>query len=201
METRTQQGFTLYELLITLAVMSIILAFGIPNLAEFRQNGRMTASANDLHAAFHMARSEAARSKSNITICASADPFAANANCDGTWDQGFIVFVDGDADRNRFGAGENVLRANGAAQTGINLRIANNATYFMFAPTGLGRLDTGGTVAVSQIVMCDDRGTAPAPGGNSAARLFVTTPLGRATIVRNRQMIENALALMGQTCP
>ena len=201
METHTQQGFTLYELLITVAVMATILAFGIPNLAEFRQNSRMTATANDLHAAFHMARSEAARSKSNITICASADPFGANSTCDGTWDQGYIVFVDGDADQNRFGGGENVLRAHGPAATGVNLRIANNATYFMFAATGLGRLDTVGNPTVSQIVMCDARGNDRGPGGNSAARLFVTTPLGRATIVRDRPMIGNALTAMGQTCP
>ena len=201
MDTHLQQGFTLYELLITVAVMAVILAFGIPNLVEFRQNSRMTATANDLHAAFHMARSEAARSKSNITICASADPFGANSTCDGTWDQGYIVFVDGDADQNRFGGGENVLRAHGPAQTGVNLRIANNATYFMFAATGLGRLDTVGNQAVSQIVMCDDRGNGVGPGGNSAARLFVTTPLGRATIVRDRPMIGDALTAMGQTCP
>ena len=201
MDTQTQQGFTLYELMITIALISIVLAVGIPSLGEFRQNGRMTATANDMHAAFHMARSEAARSKSNITICASSDPFGANSTCDGTWDQGFIVFVDGDADRNRFGAGENILRAHGPIQQGVNLRVANNATYFMFAATGQGRLDTGGNVAVSQIVMCDDRGNIRGPGGNSAARLFVSTPLGRATIVRDRPMIDNALAAMGQTCP
>jgi prepilin-type N-terminal cleavage/methylation domain-containing protein len=201
MDTQTQQGFTLYELMITLAVVSIVLAFGLPNLAEFRQNGRMTATANDFHAAFHMARSEAARSKSNITICASADPFGANSTCDGTWDQGFIVFIDGDADQNRFGAGENVLRAHGPAQTGVNLRIANNATYFMFASTGLGRMDTAGNPTVSQIVMCDDRGNVRGPGGGSAARLFVSTPLGRATIVRDIPMIDNALTAMGQACP
>ena len=201
MDTHTQKGFTLYELLITVAVMAVILAFGVPNLAEFRQNSRMTAQANDLHAAFHLARSEAARSKSNITICASADPFGAASTCDGTWDQGFIVFLDDNADQNRNGGGENVIRAHGPAQRGVNLRVANNATYFMFAATGLGRLDAAGNPTVSQIVMCDDRGNDIGPGGNSAARLFVTTPLGRATIVRDRQMIGNALTAMGQACP
>lgn len=201
MDNRAELGFTLYELMITVAIVSIVLAFGIPNLAEFRQNSRMTATANDLHAAFHMARSEAARSKSNITICASADPFGANSTCDGTWEQGFIVFVDGDADQNRFGAGETVLRAHGPAQDGVNLRVANAATYFMYASTGLGRLDTAGNPTVSQIVMCDDRGNVRGPGGSSAARLFVSTPLGRATIVRDRTLIDNALAAMGQACP
>ena len=201
MDTQSQHGFTLYELMITVAIVAIVLAFGIPNLVDFRQNSRMTATANDLHSAFHMARSEAARSKSNITICASADPFAANSTCDGTWDQGYIVFVDGDANLTRFGAGENVLRAHGPAEEGVMLRVANNATYFMFAATGLGRLEAGGTATVTQVVMCDDRGNITAAGGNSAARLFVTTPLGRATIVRDKGMIDTALTAMGATCP
>ena len=88
METQSQKGFTLYELMITVAIVALVLAFGIPNLVDFRQNSRMTSTANDLHSAFHMARSEAARSKSNITICASSDPFGANSTCDGTWEQG-----------------------------------------------------------------------------------------------------------------
>lgn len=201
METQRQLGFTLYELLITVAIVAMVLAFGVPNFNAFTQNSRMTATANDMHAAFQMARSEAARSRSNVTICASADPFGAGSTCDGTWDQGYIVFIDGDADQNRFGAGETVLRAHGPAREGVNLRIANNSTYFMYATTGLGRQDVFGNVPISQIVMCDDRGNVRGPGGNSAARLFVTTPLGRATIVRDRTMIGNAITAMGQPCP
>ena len=201
MDTQRQQGFTLYELLITVFIAGVILAFGVPNLAQFTQNSRMTGTANDLHASFHMARSEAARSKSNITICASADPLGANPNCDGTWDQGYIVFLDGDADQNVFGADETILRAQGPIADGVMFRVANNATYFMYAQTGLGRLDTGGNPAVSQIVMCDDRGNVTAAGGNSAARLFVSTPLGRATILRDKALIQTALDDMVVTCP
>ena len=201
MEKHAQQGFTLYELMITVAIVAMVLAFGVPNLVDFRQNSRMTVTANNLHSAFHMARSEAARSKSNITICASADPFDANATCDGTWETGYIVFVDGNADLNRFGADENVLRAHGPIEPGVELRVANDATYFMFAATGQGRLDNGSNATLSQVVMCDDRGNITAAGGNSAARLFVTTPLGRATIIRDKNMIDTALDDMGETCP
>jgi len=201
MDTRSQHGFTLYELLITLMVVGVILTLGIPNLAEFRQNGRMTATANDLHAAFQLARSESARARSNITICASADPLGAGADCDGTWDQGYIVFVDDDGDLLRAGANETVLRAHPPVETGVNLRFANNALFFSYASTGLGRGDVGGNFAVSQVVMCDDRGNIKAAGGNSAARLFVATPLGRATILRDMGMIGNALTAMGQACP
>jgi type IV fimbrial biogenesis protein FimT len=201
MKKRTQTGFTLYELLITFLIVGAVLAYGIPNFAEFTKNSRMTSSANDLHAAFQMARSEAARSKTNITICASANSMLAGADCGGTWDQGFIVFVDENNDRARAGDTETVLRAQPAAEKGVIFAIANDATYFMYASTGLGRQDAGFNVALSQVVMCDERGNEIGAGGNSAARLFVATPLGRATILRDIGLIGDALANMGKTCP
>ena len=199
MDKHQQTGFTLYELMITLMVVAIILSFGIPNLRDFTLNGRMTSAANDLHAAFLMARSEAAHAKTNVTICASADPMGA-ANCGGTWDQGYVVFIDDNANQAR-DAGEAILRSHPPADNGVLLRVANGATYFMYAPTGLGRLDTGGNQALSQVVICDERGNVTGPGGGSAARLFISTPLGRATIVRDMAMIGNALTAMGETCP
>jgi len=199
MNNTNQNGFTLYELLITMLIVGVVLTFGVPNMLQFNQNGRMTSTANDLHAAFQMARSEAAHAKTNVTICASADPMGA-ATCGGTWDQGYVVFIDDDADLVR-DAGEAVLRAHPPADTGVLLRIANGASYFMYAPSGLGRLDTGGNTALSQVVICDERGNVDGPGGGSAARLFISTPLGRATIVRDKAMIGNALTAMGATCP
>ena len=199
MDKRQQTGFTLYELMITVMVVAIILSFGIPNLRNFTLNSRITGTANDLHAAFMMARTEAAHAKTNVTICASADPMGA-ANCGGTWDQGYVVFIDDDADQVR-DAGEAILRSHPGVDNGVMLRVANAATYFMYAPTGLGRLDTGGNTALSQVVICDERGNADGPSGGSTARLFLSTPLGRATIVRDKALVGNALTAMGATCP
>ena len=73
MTNKNQYGFTLYELMITLVVVGVVLTVGLPNLSEFTQSSRMSATANDLHSSFQLARSEAARAKTPITICASAD--------------------------------------------------------------------------------------------------------------------------------
>lgn len=201
MKKRHQNGFTLYELLVTMLIVGVVLTLGVPNLAEFTANSRLSSTANDLHASFQLARSEAARSKTNITICASANALTAAANCGGTWDQGYIVFVDDDGDLNRAGAMETVLRAHGEIATDVVMSIANDATYFSYASTGLGRGDVGGNPSITQVVMCDDRGNIVGAGGNSAARLFVATPLGRATILRDIGLIGNALANMGKGCP
>lgn len=197
MNTRTQAGFTLYELLITVLIVGVVLSMAVPNMQDFARNSRMTSTANDMHAAFHLARSESSRAKSNITICPSND----GASCSGTWSDGYIVFVDDDGDLTVDGGTDSVLRRHGAIDDKISLKIANGATYFSYSSTGLGRPGVSGNTAVSQVVMCDERGNITAAGGNSAARLFVVTPLGRATIVRETSMIDTALTNMSETCP
>ena len=199
MKKRTQDGFTLYELLITLLIVGVVLTLGIPNLTQFTANSRITGTANDLHAAFLMARSESARAKDNITVCAS-DAAVLPRDCSGTWDDGFIVFVDNDFDAVRDG-GEPLLREHPAAAEGVSFAVANDATYFMFASTGLGRRDAGNNTPVSQVIVCDQRGTAETSVDFSAARLFVATPVGRATIVRDADTVDNALTAMGKSCP
>jgi type IV fimbrial biogenesis protein FimT len=197
MKKRPQSGFTLYELLITVLIVGVVLTLGIPNLTEFTRNSRITATANDLHASFMMARSESARAKTNITICASAD----GAACGGTWDQGYIVFVDLDGNIAVNGVDETILRTHGPAEVGVSMAVANGATFFSYAATGMGRGNVLGFQALSQVVICDERGTAETSLDQSAARLFVATPLGRATIVRDFTTVETALGNMGLTCP
>jgi len=200
MKQRNQNGFTLYELLTTVAVVGVVLMIGVPNLGAYRQNARMTTTANDLHSAFHLARTEATRAKQIVTICPSATSMDANPVCGGTWDQGYIVFIDNDGNL-QMGVGDTILRAQPAIAEGVTLAVADDATYFSFAATGRGRGNLGGLDSLTQVVMCDDRGNIVAAGGNSASRLFVATPLGRATIQREISMITDALDDMGKSCP
>ena len=201
MKKRTQKGFTLYELLITVLIVGVVLSLGIPNMSEFTANSRITSTANDLHAAFHLARSEAARAKDNITICASANSMDAAADCGGTWDQGFIVFVDTTGDILRNTVDETVLRAHPAIADGVTLAIENDATFFSYGPSGLGRGNVLGNQAITRVVICDERGTEETAKDFSAARLFVATPLGRATVIRDFNTVETALASIGKPCP
>lgn len=193
MTKRYQSGFTLYELLITLLVIGVVLTIGIPNFSEFTQNSRITSTANDLHSSFQLARSEAARSKSNVTICASNNSMNAAASCGGgSFDNGWIIFVDLNGDIQRAGAGETVLRRHPPIPDQIDIVTNASATYFGFAPTGLGRGDVGGAPAIQTAVMCDGRGNVVAAGGNSAARFLVVTPIGRATVLRDVAQITAA---------
>ncbi len=198
MKKRTQTGFTLYELLITVLIVGVVLTLGIPNMTEFTRNSRITTTVNDLHAAFLVARAEAARAKTNITICASDNSMTAGANCQGGWDDGFIVFVDDNGDRTRAGIGETVLRAHPAIAEGVSLAVENDATSFTYTASGLG---SGVAGSVSRIIVCDPRGVGESSKDYSYGRLFVATPLGRATVLRDYGLVGTALTAMGKTCP
>lgn len=197
MKNRYQQGFTLYELLTTIMIIGVIMAIGVPNMAEFTQNSRLTSTSNDLLSSFYIGRSEAARSKSNITICASANSLDPAAACGGTFTDGWIIFVDLNGDLVHDAPAETIIKAFPPVATGVTVTTAANANYFAFAGTGLGRGDVGGLPSFTTAMICDSRGVDTAPGGRATARRMVATPIGRATIISDKQMILNA----GGVCP
>ncbi len=188
MKNRTQAGFTLYELLTTMLIVGVVLSLGIPNMQSFRQNSRMTATANDLHSSFHLARSEASRAKRPITICASADSMTANPTCGGELEAGWIVFEDRDGDIT-IDAGEPILRRFPAVTAGIVINTVGPDDYFSFASTGLGRGNILASPALAVMVLCDDRGNVRGGGGKSTARVLVVTPLGRATVLADEGQV------------
>ncbi len=188
MNNATQTGFTLYELLTTMLIVGVILAIGVPNMQSFRQNARMTATANDLHSSFHLARSEAARAKTNITICATADSATAVPVCGGELEAGWIVFEDRNGDIAVNGA-DAVLRRFGAVAEGIIITTPGPDDYFSYASTGLGRGNVTGTPALATMMLCDPRGNVRGGGGKSTARVLVVTPLGRATVLADEAQI------------
>jgi len=194
MSRQRQHGFTLYELLITLLVVGIVLTLGIPNLSDFTRNGRITGTANDLHSSFMVARSEAARAKTNVTICASSDPMGA-ALCDGaSFEEGWVVFVDVDGDIQRADVGadiEYLLRRHPPAHEIITIN-TDGATFFSFAANGLGRGAVGGANPIDSAMICDERGIEVAGGGSSAARRLVVTPVGRSVVIRDNDLIAGS---------
>lgn len=87
----SKRGFTLIELMVTVAVLAIMAAIAIPNFQTFLMNSRMASQANDVITAFNLARSEAVKRAANVTVCASSNSTSTNPSCTGSWQQGWIV--------------------------------------------------------------------------------------------------------------
>ena len=199
MKNPNQTGYTLYELLITTLVVGVLLSIGIPSFNGFTQNSRMAASVNDLLGSFQVARSEAARSKDNVSICASADSTTANPTCGGGYGDGWIVFQDPNGNA-QFDAGDVLLRSHPALSDEITVTVTDQGSYFSYGPTGLGRSQAEVGAAdppTTTAIFCDDRGNVaksdagnPDTGGDSAARVLRVLPIGRAALLRTVDQVE-----------
>lgn len=98
-------GFTLVELMVTIAVVAIGAALAYPSFTNVIQSNRAATGANELIASLTLARSEALRHPSGVTVCTSAD----GASCGGSWTDGWMVWVDKDGNGS-YSASDDVLR-------------------------------------------------------------------------------------------
>jgi type IV fimbrial biogenesis protein FimT len=133
-------GFTLVELLVTVTVVAVLLAMAWPSYQQFVADSRVTGQANEFLTALNLARSEAVKRNTTVTMCRSSD----GASCGGTsWQQGWIVFVDGDP-VGSVESGDTILRV-GMAFTGGSTLVptADVADYVSYVPSGRAQLASG----------------------------------------------------------
>lgn len=107
---RRPAGMTLIELLITLLLLAIMAALGVPTFTDLLLEMRMTTQVNRLVHAVHLAKHAAHVTLSQTVLCKSTD----GRQCGGSphWHDGWIVFVNRDADSRRAS-----MRANGCSMS------------------------------------------------------------------------------------
>lgn len=197
------RGFTLFELMLAIAVGALVLGLGVPSFQNFVRNSRITGVANEFLAAAYLARSEAIKRRATTVLCLSSNPDDATPDCDGDGTDGWIVFVD-DADpdvaaatdRNgEVDADEEVLMRHGALHDTVTVgaQPGDQAGYVAFAPSGVTRAIAAVGTPLSALVLCDDRGNVVVSGDDdSAARGILLSPIGRPRVTRSQAEIESA---------
>lgn len=139
------RGFTLIELVMSIAIVGILLMVGIPSFRELITNNRIVTQTNNFVSDLAHARAEAVRRNTRVTICRSN----TGTSCvpSSSWTDGWIVFTDPSVFGTLAG-GETILRVHSAMPTGMTLAVngfENSGDYLQFLPSGLVSGVTGGS--------------------------------------------------------
>ena len=123
---RRQPGFTLVELMVTLAVVGILAAVAAPAMTSMINGNRLAGASGEMTASLQLARSEAIRRNARVTICATENGTTCSETTD--WSSWIVVGRD-----NTAGVDEVLLShdAGGAVQ------ISGPAAGIEFRPSGL----------------------------------------------------------------
>lgn len=158
-------GISFLELLIALAIASLLLSTGVPGFRTLVQDNRRAAAVNRLVHAVHLARGEAVKRARYVTLCKTGGgPDCAGGNL--PWSAGWIAFVNEDRDEPpHLDAGEDVLLREPPQ---AHLQVTGNRNAFTFRP--FHQRSTNGT-----LVFCDSRGA-------ESARALIVSHTGRPRV-------------------
>lgn len=89
------KGFTLVELMVALAIMSILVMAAAPNFSAAIKRNRIESQLKDLSGHVKLARSEAISRSQTVTLCRSSDQATCSTAASvGDWSIGWITFLD-----------------------------------------------------------------------------------------------------------
>jgi len=175
MNKSATHGFTLIELMVTVAVAGVVLTVGVPSFREMIQENRAATNANSFVTAVHFARNEAIKRGQRVSLCKSVD--GATCTTSGGWQQGWIVFLD----PNNAGVvdtGETIIRVSGGLIGTATLLGNNNVqNRLSFLASGF----SGGTNG--QLILCDER-IQNFSTDKKKARVLIISTTGRPSLVK-----------------
>ena len=172
--TKYSNGFTLLELLITIAITAIVVALAAPSFTDVLDDNILLTQTNQFATAINVARSESVKRNSRVVICKRAGT-QCSTNTTTNWEDGWIIFADADDD-DTVDSGEEISMLD-PLRTGYTLRANNaNTNWLAFSANGQASSNTDSTFAGIDFNLCSpDQDT-------STARLISMNAVGRTQI-------------------
>lgn len=145
---RTQGGFTLIEMLVTVTVLAVMLGVGVPSFRNFVAGQKVKTTSQDLMTALVIARSEAVKRNATVTVA----PVTAD-----TWVSGWTVTAASSA----------TVVHQQQALSGVTITLAPSTVVFgpNGRPAATSRFQVTGT-ATSKCVKVDLTGIPSSQSGN-----------------------------------
>lgn len=171
------KGFTLIELMVTIAIAAILMVVAVPSLVTYQRNSEMTSFANTMLASINAARGEAMK-RGRYAMVVPADGLV--------WSSGWIVFVDVDRS-GAYNAATDVLvltkEAPPSYLTVSGTSVANEAApYIMFDPSGFAaKKSTSPVPNLTFTITRNDVSTSEAP---EQTRRLIVAITGRARVCK-----------------
>jgi type IV fimbrial biogenesis protein FimT len=157
-------GFSLLELLMTVAVVALVLTLGLPSFGALKARNAQRVELDALFHAVHLARKASIMRKQVVSLCPSLDGATCSQGRD--WSGGFLLFENSDRDEPpQLDADETLLHRHVA---GRSVKITANRRGFTLRATFLRA--TNGT-----LVVCDR-------AGRVAPRALVVSYTGRPRV-------------------
>lgn len=138
-----QRGFTLVELMVTLALASILMMIAVPNYISFARNSQLSDVVSNFVAGFNAARSNAMRVGLN-TLMVPQDT-------DVGWSSGWMIFTDANWDNDYTAGTDTLVAQHPAIPAGAGITVTVNgglpnslsANYLLFNGSGFPKLQSG----------------------------------------------------------
>lgn len=170
-----QEGFTLIELMVTVAVLVIVLSIAIPSFQNFIIDSRLNAAATELADAVRLARSEAIKRSRPIVLCKVA-PTASDTCVTGSDWAGWAIHDE------QLAGSDKVIRFGDFNTYGGSIKLSSDSgsQKFSFGADGLARIGSGAGKLIEEekLTICSISGT------GDKKRKVVFSAAGRLSIER-----------------
>ncbi len=129
------KGYTLVELLVTVAIVGILTSLAVPAFSSIRAKNSMAASVNLFLAHLHLARSSAVTRELRITLCPASSPSTCSDD-HRAWQNGYLIFQDDNKNHER-DTDEQIISYQENAGTAVSiLSSSQSRNRISFLPLG-----------------------------------------------------------------